>query len=52
MIKYAGFLNAWNEEEIAAFVDGCFLHGHDCRNTRPAKNKELLAKKAKTQYET
>ena len=23
------------------FVNGCFWHGHDCRNTRPAENKEL-----------
>lgn len=23
---------------IAIFVDGCFWHGHDCRNTRPVTN--------------
>ena len=27
------------------FVDGCFWHGHDCRNTRPAENKEYWQKK-------
>ncbi len=27
-------------ERIAVFVDGCFWHGHDCRNTRPEHNKE------------
>ncbi len=29
----------------AVFVDGCFWHGHDCRNTRPATNVEYWAKK-------
>lgn len=28
------------EKRIAVFVDGCFWHGHDCRNTRPAANAE------------
>lgn len=35
------FLN----KRIAIFVDGCFWHGHDCRNTRPADNAEYWAKK-------
>ena len=30
---------------IAVFVDGCFWHGHDCRNTRPETNKEFWQKK-------
>lgn len=30
---------------IAVFVDGCFWHGHDCRNTRPKTNKEFWQKK-------
>lgn len=30
---------------IAVFVDGCFWHGHDCRNTRPANNEEFWRKK-------
>lgn len=33
------------EKRIAIFVDGCFWHGHDCRNTRPADNSEYWAKK-------
>ena len=31
--------------KIAVFVDGCFWHGHDCRNTRPSNNAEYWAKK-------
>ena len=27
------------KERIAIFVDGCFWHGHDCRNTRPKQNE-------------
>ena len=30
---------------IAVFVDGCFWHGHDCRNTRPSDNQEYWQKK-------
>jgi len=30
---------------IAIFVDGCFWHGHDCRNTRPANHQEYWQKK-------
>ncbi len=26
--------------KIAIFVDGCFWHGHDCRNTKPADNAD------------
>lgn len=33
------------KEKVAVFVDGCFWHGHDCRNTRPAENKEYWQKK-------
>src|SRR5436305_1948809 len=25
--------------KIAVFVDGCFWHGHNCRNTTPTANK-------------
>lgn len=32
-------------KKIAIFVDGCFWHGHDCRNTRPADNYEYWQKK-------
>ncbi len=28
------------KKKIAIFVDGCFWHGHDCRNTRPSDNAE------------
>ena len=33
------------DTKVAIFVDGCFWHGHDCRNTRPADNKEYWRKK-------
>lgn len=33
------------KERIAIFVDGCFWHGHDCRNTRPSENYEYWAAK-------
>lgn len=32
-------------ERVVVFVDGCFWHGHDCRNTRPAENQEFWQKK-------
>jgi DNA mismatch endonuclease (patch repair protein) len=32
-------------QKIAVFVDGCFWHGHDCRNTRPQNNAEYWKKK-------
>lgn len=35
------FLN----KKIAIFVDGCFWHGHDCRNTRPEDNRDYWQKK-------
>ena len=28
------------KRRVAIFVDGCFWHGHDCRNTRPKDNSE------------
>lgn len=31
--------------KIAVFVDGCFWHGHDCRNTRPVNHQEYWQKK-------
>ena len=33
------------DRKIAIFVDGCFWHGHDCRNTRPADNADFWNKK-------
>ncbi len=39
------------DKRIAIFVDGCFWHGHDCRNTRPADNAEYWAKKRQRNIE-
>jgi DNA mismatch endonuclease (patch repair protein) len=33
------------KEKVAVFADGCFWHGHDCRNTRPADNADYWQKK-------
>lgn len=33
------------KQRIAVFVDGCFWHGHDCRNTSPSANEEFWRKK-------
>ena len=33
------------DKKILVFVDGCFWHGHDCRNTRPSDNAEYWQKK-------
>lgn len=33
------------KKKVAIFVDGCFWHGHDCRNTRPADNQAYWQKK-------
>lgn len=33
------------DQKIAVFVDGCFWHGHDCRNTRPADHQEYWQRK-------
>jgi DNA mismatch endonuclease (patch repair protein) len=35
------FLN----KRVAIFLDGCFWHGHDCRNTTPKDNAEYWTKK-------
>jgi DNA mismatch endonuclease (patch repair protein) len=35
------------KQKIAVFVDGCFWHGHDCRNTRPKNNKDFWSAKRK-----
>ena len=32
-------------KRIAVFVDGCFWHGHDCRNTRPKDNEDFWSEK-------
>lgn len=33
------------DKKVAVFVDGCFWHGHDCRNTRPTDNADYWNKK-------
>lgn len=33
------------EKKIAVFVDGCFWHGHNCRNTKPADHADYWKKK-------
>lgn len=33
------------KDKIVVFVDGCFWHGHYCRNTTPQSNKEYWEKK-------
>lgn len=33
------------KKRIAVFVDGCFWHGHDCRNTRLAQNGDFWSAK-------
>ena len=33
------------QKKIAIFVDGCFWHGHNCRNTSPEDNKAYWVKK-------
>ena len=39
------------KRRVAIFVDGCFWHGHDCRNTRPADNAEYWQKKRQQNVE-
>lgn len=31
--------------KLAVFTDGCFWHGHNCRNTTPKTNSEFWQKK-------
>mgnify|MGYP000693538815 CR=1 FL=1 len=33
------------KRKIAVFVDGCFWHGHDCRNVTPKENSDFWDKK-------
>ena len=35
----------FSKKKVAVFVDGCFWHGHDCRNTRPSDHQEYWQKK-------
>lgn len=33
------------KKRVAVFVDGCFWHGHDCRNVAPKENSDFWDKK-------
>lgn len=33
------------EKRVAIFVDGCFWHGHNCRNTKPQDHAKYWNKK-------
>mgnify|MGYP004509476211 CR=1 FL=1 len=35
----------FSKYKTVVFVNGCFWHGHDCRNTRPSDNAEYWQKK-------
>lgn len=35
------------KKRIVVFVDGCFWHGHDCRNVTPKENAAFWDKKRK-----
>lgn len=37
----------FRDKKIAIFADGCFWHGHTCRNVSPKTNKEFWATKIK-----
>jgi DNA mismatch endonuclease, patch repair protein len=39
------------EKKIAIFADGCFWHGHYCRNLTPKQNKEYWDKKRRRNNE-
>ncbi|MDR1451489.1 MAG: very short patch repair endonuclease [Helicobacteraceae bacterium] len=36
---------AFPKAKLAVFVDGCFWHGHDCRNTKPKDNADYWSEK-------
>lgn len=33
------------KKKVVVFVDGCFWHGHDCRNVTPKENSEFWDRK-------
>jgi DNA mismatch endonuclease (patch repair protein) len=39
------------KKKTAVFVDGCFWHGHDCRNTVPKSNQEYWSTKIRKNKE-
>jgi DNA mismatch endonuclease (patch repair protein) len=36
------------KKRIVVFVDGCFWHGHDCRNVTPSENADFGSPSAHT----
>jgi len=36
---------AFPKKRIVIYTDGCFWHGHDCRNTHPKENADFWNKK-------
>jgi DNA mismatch endonuclease (patch repair protein) len=45
LIGYPDFV--FPQKHIVLFTDGCFWHGHNCRNLTPADNAEYWEKKIK-----
>ncbi|MEW6212532.1 MAG: very short patch repair endonuclease [Acidobacteriota bacterium] len=39
------------KKRLAIFIDGCFWHGHDCRNLTPAQNADYWRAKIKRNVE-
>jgi DNA mismatch endonuclease (patch repair protein) len=37
----------WRAAKLALFLDGCFWHGHACRNTKPKTNAKAWKEKIK-----
>jgi DNA mismatch endonuclease (patch repair protein) len=37
----------FSKKKTVVFVDGCFWHGHNCRNTKPSSNREYWQNKVK-----
>ena len=37
----------FKKKRITIFVDGCFWHGHTCRNTKPKQNADYWNEKIK-----
>jgi DNA mismatch endonuclease (patch repair protein) len=35
----------FSKKRVAVFIDGCFWHGHNCRNLRPSSNAEYWKNK-------
>ncbi len=33
------------KKRVVIFTDGCFWHGHNCRNTKPQNNRDYWTKK-------